>query len=93
MPYSDELNREYTDEEARFWRELQFAVKNTPGAVRPEDVAQGQGIDKRQMVQYLRTWDNDGLLRFFEGATYRVSLTEFGRQFTFEGRYGDIENA
>lgn len=91
MPYSDELGREYTKKEARFWREIKHAQLNTPGNIRPYDVASGMGINKQRMFQHLRTWDNDDLIRLFGGPMYNFTITGFGRQFTFEDRYGDIE--
>lgn len=91
VPYNDELGREYTAGEARFWRELRHAEMHTPYSIRPYEVAQSVGIDKQRMLQHLRTWDNDGLLVFTAGGNYTVTLTEYGRSFTFEERYRDIE--
>lgn len=91
MPYSDELNRQYTITEARYWRELRHAVLSSPEYVSPYEVAQMFGIDKQRMLQHLRTWENDGLIIFHQGHLYMVNITGFGRRFTFEESYSDLE--
>jgi Mn-dependent DtxR family transcriptional regulator len=91
MPYSDDLNREYTKEEARFWREVQFAAKNNPGSQPIVDIAQGMGISGQRAAQYGRTWANDGLVVVVGWNGRTITLTPFGRRFTFGGSYGDIE--
>jgi len=91
MPYSDELGREYTKQEARFWREVKYAIKANRGITSVYPIAQGMGIPKHREQQWVRTWMNDDLVRGLDGGTARVTLTPFGRQFTFEERYRDIE--
>jgi len=91
MPESDELGREYTDREARLWREAQFAVKARGGAVRLSQTEEGAGMDLNKLAQIGRTWSNDNLARVSDGGRTVVSLTPFGRQFTFEDTFGDIE--
>lgn len=91
MPHSDELNREYTTTEAKFWREVQHAVKNDVGSVPIIPIGRQFGYDEQRVGQIGRTWDNDGLCRTSQSGRVVLTLTEFGRRFTFEGRYGDIE--
>lgn len=91
MPYNDDLDREYTREEARFWREVQFAAKNTDGQVRLLPIAESFSYSERQVGQQGRTWDNDGLVRTVQSGRVVLTLTPFGRRFTFEDSFGDIE--
>lgn len=91
MPYSDELGRQYTVDEARFWREVQHVSKTTPGNVRIVPIAEEFGIHPQRARQHVRTWANDGLVRNVGQNANIVTLTPFGRRFTFEERYRDIE--
>lgn len=91
MPYSDELGRRYTDEEARFWREVQFAAKSRQGRVRLIPVAQPFSYTEEQVGQVGRTWENDGLVITAQSGRVVLSLTRFGRKFRFEDSYSDIE--
>lgn len=91
MPYSDELGREYTNQEARFWREAQHAAKNAHGQVRLVPIGDGFGIHPERVSQIGRTWENDGLVVTSQGGRVILSLTPFGRKFTFEESYSDIE--
>jgi hypothetical protein len=90
MRYSDELGREYTKQEARFWREVKHAIQANRGVASVYPVAQNMGIPKHREQQLVRTWMNDGLVRGLDGGTARLTLTPFGRRFTFEDRYSDI---
>lgn len=92
MPHSDELNREYTLEEARLWREIQFQDRASPYDPRVVPQAKQSGIHEERTRQFLRTWENDGLVRVLAISDGKVTLTPFGRRFTFEDRYSDIEN-
>jgi len=91
MPWSDELNREYTLDEARFWREVRHAIKANQGIAPVYPIAQNMSIPKHREQQLVRTWMNDDLVRGIGGGTARLTLTPFGRRFTFEDRYSDIE--
>lgn len=91
MPYSDELNREYTETEARLWREIQHLDKADPFKPRVVPVARGMGIHEERARQFVRTWANDDLVRVTDIGSGIVTLTPFGRRFTFEERYSDIE--
>jgi hypothetical protein len=91
MPYSKELNREYTDEEARLWREVQHIDRSDTYRPRVVKIARGDGIHEERARQYVRTWSNDDLVRTIDISSGLVTLTPFGRRFTFEERYGDIE--
>lgn len=90
MPYSDELDREYTDEEARFWREAQFAAKSSGGRVRLIPIAESFSYNEQQVGQRGRTWQNDGLVVTAQSGRVILTLTPFGRRFTFEDSYSDI---
>lgn len=92
MPYSEELDREYTVEEARLWREVQFTSKSGPTAtVRVLPIAEGMGISGERVGQFVRTWENDDLVRAIGPSDRKVTLTSFGRRFTFEESYSDLE--
>jgi hypothetical protein len=91
MPYSDELGREYTLDEARFWREAQFAAKNDPASVRLIPIGQPFGYSEQRIGQIGRTWENDALCVTTNSGRVLATLTPFGERFTFEESYGDIE--
>ena len=91
MPYNADLDRNYTKEEARLWREVQFQDSNSPYTPRSVQLGRGMGISEQQVRQYLRTWENDNLCRVIDIGTGQVTLTPFGRDFRFERRYSDIE--
>lgn len=90
MPYSDELDREYEKEEAKLWREAQFASKSKGVSVRLIPLAQEYSYDEQQVGQLGRTWQNDGLCITSQSGRVLVTLTTFGRRFTFEDSYGDL---
>lgn len=83
MPYSDELNREYTTEEERFWKEAKYQAKQSPGTLRIMPVARGLGVSEQRARQFARTWDNDDLVRVIDPGANKITLTPFGRQFEF----------
>ena len=91
MPYSEELGREYSVEEARLWREVQFAAKANGGSTRVVSIAQQFGIHPQRVSQIGRTWENDDLAVTSQAGRVVLTLTQFGRTFTFEERFGDIE--
>jgi len=90
MPYSDDLRRDYTAKEARFWREAQHAAKER-NSVRLVPIAQSFGIGERRVGQIGRTWQNGGLCTTAQSGRVIITLTSFGRRFTFEKAYSDIE--
>ncbi len=91
MPYSEELGREYTEQEARFWREVQHVGKAGSGIVRVAEVGDNRSWSLQRTKQFVSTWVNDDLVRKVGQSPYKVTLTPFGRRFTFEERYRDIE--
>lgn len=91
VPYSDELGREYTNEEARFWREAQHAAQGPGGQVRLVPIARSFSYTEQQVGQIGRTWENDGLVATSQAGRVILTLTPFGRNFRFEESYGDIE--
>lgn len=91
MPYSDELERDYTNAEARLWREAQHAMKAPGGQVRLIPLAAEMSFSEEQIGQIGRTWQNDGLVVTAQSGRVILSLTEFGRNFRFEDSYSDIE--
>lgn len=91
MPWSDDLGREYTEEEARLWREVQHADQASPYRARVVHIAREYGIHEERARQFARTWDNDDLVRVVSISDGTVTLTGFGRRFQFEERYRDIE--
>lgn len=91
MPYNDELDRDYTKKEARLWREVRHQDQADPFSPEVVKVARGFGIHEERARQHARTWQNDGLVVLIEVGSAQVTLTKFGRRFTFEERYSDIE--
>lgn len=84
MPYSEELGREYTIKESRFWKEANFVHRKEPGATRLIPIAQQFGIDEARVGQIGRTWHNDGLIIESKSGRVIATLTKFGRDFEFD---------
>lgn len=91
MPHNDELGREYTKKEARLWREAKHVMLSRGGQVRLVPIGGQFGYNEQQVGQVGRTWQNDGLCVTAQSGRVLLTLNEFGRQFTFEDSYKDIE--
>lgn len=91
MPYTDALDRQYTATEARLWREVQHASENKGGQVRLVPLASQMPLNEQQIGQMGRTWENDGLAVTAQSGRVVLTLTDYGRRFTFEESYADIE--
>jgi len=91
MPFNDLLNREYTLDEARFWREAQYAAQARGSAVRLVPIGQQFGYDEQRIGQVGRTWQNDDLCITSQSGRVIAALTSLGHRFTFEDNYSDLE--